>query len=111
VPYIVTLTHVRYGRHRIDLGELKERLEVRIAARGAPRLARLLTHTNRLIALMDFQDSGRSVGDMKARMNAEFAFLLLDFEQVQSVMAGVSRRRTGAPKRPLLPGSKAKPRR
>ncbi len=102
MPYVVTLTHVRYCRQRLDLGELKHRLEIRIAARGAPKLQKLLVHTNRLIALMDYLDSGRAVGDVRKRMDNEFAFLLLDFDQVLAIMAGGARRRAPSVERPAI---------
>ena len=101
----VTLNHVRYGRQRFDLAELKRRLEARIVAGAStPKLVQLLVHTDRLLALLEIADTGRSSKDLESRTNAEFAFLLIDFELVQSVMIG-----GGAPRRRLARAQQALP--
>lgn len=89
MPYTVTLNHVRYGRQAFDLAELRRRLERRLAAGDSGATAgRLLTHAGRLMTLIDALD--RRPGDraLKKALDAEFALLLLDFEQVQAVMSG-----------------------
>jgi len=94
--YAVTLNHVRYGRQRFDLAELRRRLEAAIAtSRDATAYARLLTHTSRLMTLIDAL-ARRDDRALKKALDAEFALLLLDFEQVQAVMSGAS---GGKPKR------------
>ena len=86
--YVVTLNHVRYGRFKFDLAELKRRLERRIVAvADGAALARLLTHTNRLMTLIDALER-RDDRALKKALDAEFALLLLDFEPVQAVMSG-----------------------
>lgn len=87
---IIALNHVRYGRFKFDLAELKLRLERRIAAgAGAATLGQLLVHTNRLLAMIDAQETaGRDASILKKAIDAEFAILLLDFERVQAVMQG-----------------------
>ncbi len=88
MPYTVTLNHVRYGRFRFDLAELRRRLEAAIAGgRDATSLATLLVHTNRLMTLMDALER-RDDRALKKALDAEFALLLLDFQQVQAVMSG-----------------------
>lgn len=88
--YSVTLNHVRYGRIKFDLAELRRRLERRIVAvADGAALASLLTHTNRLMTLIDALDR-REDRALKKALDAEFALLLLDFEQVQAVMNGGS---------------------
>lgn len=87
--FTVTLNHVRYGRYRFDLAELKRRLEARIAAGSAvDTLGNLLIHTSRLMLLFAARDAGHESRELDRAMDAEFAFLLLGFEQVQSVMEG-----------------------
>jgi hypothetical protein len=109
---IVTLNHVRYGRQRFDLAELKRRLEARLAGGGAPKLGPLLVHTERLLALMEIADTGRNSKDLQSRINAEFAFLLLDFEHVDAIMSGARapRRRPARNQRALPPPKKKKTR-
>lgn len=104
----VTLNHVRYGRCRFDLAELKRRLEQRIAegARGA-KLGQLLVHTNRLLAMLEAQEAGRDAHNLKKAIEAEFAILLLGFEQVQAIMEG----RSETPKRRRKPRALPKPKR
>jgi hypothetical protein len=110
MPYTVTLNHVRYGKYKFDLAELKRRLETRIAkGAGAARLGHLLVHTNRLMAMIDALDAGRHARDLNTAMNAEFAFLLLDFERVQAVMAGASDKPRRVRKQRALPAPKRKP--
>jgi hypothetical protein len=110
--FTVTLNHVRYGRYRFDLAELKKRLETAIVA-GADvaRLGDLLIHTNRLMLLIAAKDAGRGSPELDAAMNAEFAFLLLGFEHVQQVMEGSGKapRKLRKPPR-ALPRPKKKPR-
>jgi hypothetical protein len=113
--FTVTLNHVRYGRYRFDLAELKQRLETAIVA-GADvaRLGDLLIHTNRLMLLIAARDSGRDSPELNTAMNAEFAFLLLGFDQVQSVMdgGGTPRRRLRQQRalpKPAAPKPKRKP--
>lgn len=87
----VTLNHVRYGRYKFDLAELKRRLETGIASgRDATSLGTLLIHTNRLMLLIAAKDAGRDSRELNVAMDAEFAFLLLGFDQVQAVMEGGS---------------------
>jgi hypothetical protein len=110
MSYAVTLNHVRYGRMKFDLAELKRRIEARLAAGiSASKLARLLIQTERLMALMDVAETGRNSKELQSRLNAEFALLLLNFDLVQSVMAGKSdqRRRPARPQR-ALPAPKRK---
>jgi hypothetical protein len=87
--YTVTLNHVRYGRRKFDLAELRRRLERRIAAAdGAATTGRLLTHTSRLMTLIDALDRRANDRALKKTLDAEFALLLLDFEQVLAVISG-----------------------
>ena len=89
VSFIVTLKHVRYGRYRFDLAELKTRLEAAIGSgRDVEALGTLLIHTNRLMLLFAARDAGHASRELDTAMDAEFAFLLLGFDQVQSVMEG-----------------------
>lgn len=109
--YTVTLNHVRYGRTRFDLVELRRRLEAAIAGgRDATAFGRLLVHTNRLMTLIDALARRENDRALKKTLDAEFALLLLDFEQVQAVMSGGS---AGKPKRVArqraLPKPKPKP--
>jgi hypothetical protein len=98
--FIITLNHVRYGRYRFDLAELKRRLERAIAeGRDATQLGTLLIHTNRLMLLIAAKDAGRDSRELNTAMDAEFAFLLLGFDQVQAVMTGSS----GETPKPLRP--------
>ena len=70
--YVVTLNHVRYGRCKFDLAELKRRLERRIVATAdGTALARLLTHTNRLMTLIDAIER-RDERALKKALDAEF---------------------------------------
>src|SRR5690242_18217530 len=92
MPYQVTLNHVRYGRQSFDLAELKRRLEAGIeAGSGSARLHRVLNHTRRLMAIIDVVDAGRDSKEIRARLDAEFAFLLLDFQDVQAILADGSK--------------------
>lgn len=87
--YTVTLNHVRYGRFKFDLAELRRRLEAAIAGgRDASALAHLLVHTSRLMTLMDALERRGNDRALRKTLDAEFALLLLDFEQVQAVMSG-----------------------
>lgn len=96
--YVITLNHVRYGRFKFDLAELKRRLERRIVAvADGTALARLLTHTNRLMTLIDALERREGDRALKKALDAEFALLLLDFEPVQAVMSGAG---DAPPKRP-----------
>ena len=109
--YDVTLNHVRYGRYKFDLAELKRRLELRIGAGGdVGTLGNLLIHTNRLMLLFAARDAGHASRELNTAMDAEFAFLLLGFDQVQLVMEGGSAppRRLRKP-RPGLPRPKRNP--
>jgi hypothetical protein len=110
MSYAVTLNHVRYGRFKFDLAELRRRLEARIAGgANVAKLGHLLVHTNRLMAMIDALDDGHNEKDLKPGMDAEFALLLLSFEHVQDVMAGKSDRpRRPARKRRALPAPKRK---
>jgi hypothetical protein len=103
MSYTVTLNHVRYGKAKFDLAELKRRVEAAIAAgSGEARLARLLVRIIRLMAMIDAQDAGQGP---KSTLNAELALFLLDFEHVQAIMAGANRPRRrlrARPRRKLL---------
>ena len=108
MSYAVTLNHVRYGRFKFDLAELKRRLEARIASgANVAKLGHLLVHTNRLMTMIDALDDGHNPKDLKAGMDAGFALLLLSFEHVQDVMAGKGDRpRRVLRKRRALPAPK-----
>lgn len=53
-------------------------------------LGNLLIHTNRLMLLFAARDAGHASRELNTAMDAEFAFLLLGFDQVQQVMDGGS---------------------
>jgi len=110
--FIITLNHVRYGRYRFDLAQLKRRLETAIMdGRDATRLGGLLIHTNRLMLLIAAKDAGHDSRELNTAMDAEFAFLLLGFDQVQAVMdgsGGETPKRLRKP-RPALPRPKRTP--
>jgi hypothetical protein len=110
MSYTVTLNHVRYGRFKFDLAELKRRLEATIAGgSNVSKLGHLLVHTNRLMAMIDAVDDGHNAKDLKPGMDAEFALLLLSFEHVQAVMAGKSdQRRRPVRRQRALPAPKRK---
>ncbi len=111
MSYTVTLNHVRYGRFKFDLAELRRRLEAAIAGgRDATSLAHLLVHTNRLMILMDALERRENDRALKKTLDAEFALLLLDFEQVQAMMSGGSTMPKRVSRQRALPKPKRKPR-
>lgn len=111
MAYVVTLAHVRYGRVKLDLAELRRRVEFRLAAGSrATRLPPLLACIQRLMTLIDdLDDAGRN-WDGRRALDAELALLLLDFDLVQAVLAGRAAPRVG--RRPVraLPGPKKRSR-
>lgn len=89
MSYTVDLKHVRYGRVRFDLGELKRRIEFRIAAgSGAAGLGTLLTRTDRLMTMIDALDDRRLAWNAQRALDAELALLLMDWELVQAILNG-----------------------
>jgi hypothetical protein len=76
MSYTVTLNHVRYGKYKFDLAELKRRLETRIATGpDAAKLGHLLVHTNRLMAMIDALVAGRHARDLYSRVRLSAARL------------------------------------
>jgi hypothetical protein len=89
MSYTVSLKHVRYGRVTFDLVELKRRVEFRLAAGSkAPRLAPLLTRTDRLMTMIDALDDRRLAWNAQRALDAELALLLMDWDLVQAILAG-----------------------
>lgn len=89
MSYTVDLKHVRYGRVRFDLVELKRRVEFRIAAGSkAAGLGPLLTRTDRLMIMIDALDNRGLAWNAQRALDAELALLLMDFELVQAILTG-----------------------
>lgn len=110
MSYTIDLKHVRYGRVKFDLGELKRRVEFRIAAGSkAAGLGTLLTRTERLMTMIDALDDRRLAWNAQRALDAELALLLVDWELVQAIVSGRAapsvRRRTAR----ALPAPKRKP--
>lgn len=107
MSYMIDLKHVRYGRVKFDLVELKRRVEFRIAAGSkVAGLAPLLTRANRLMIMIDALDDRRLAWNARRALDAELALLLMDWELVQAIINGRAapsvRRRTVR----ALPGTK-----
>lgn len=89
MSYTVSIKHVRYGRMKFDLVELKRRVEFRLAAGSkAAGLGALLQRTNRLMTMIDALGDRRLAWNAQRAVDAELALLLMDVELVQAILAG-----------------------
>lgn len=111
MAYVVTLAHVRYGRVKLDLAELRRRVEFRLAAGSrATRLPPLLACVQRLMTLIDDLDDERRNWNGRRALDAELGLLLLDFDLVQAVLAGRAAPRVRGRRAKALPAPRRKPR-